>query len=121
MIDDDDTDDKSDGVRWVKKDAFVMPVLPKSLQVDPVVASLLHLAAFLELSGDDSVDPDWAVEAMEHVGHYLQQLPTDRVGPLRQQIDRVAEYGRKKKWSQETVNYFDEFLENFGIGEEEGD
>jgi hypothetical protein len=109
-------DNDDDKVRWVKKDAFVMPVLPKSLKVDPVVAGFLHMMAFLELSGDDTVDPDWAVEAMEHVGYYLQQLPADQIAPLREQVNRVAEYARKKKWGKDAVKFFSEFLENFGIG-----
>ena len=109
-------DDSGDPIRWVKKDAFVMPVLPKSLHVDPLVAGLLHLMAFLELSGDDTVDPDWAVEAMEHVGHYLQQLPPDQVEAVREQVRRVAEHARKKKWGAEAVEFFTEFLENFGLG-----
>lgn len=108
----------NDKVQWVKKDAFVMPVLPKSLKVDPVVAGFLHMAAFLELSGDEAVDLDWSVEAMEHVGHYLQQLSPTQVAALREQTDRVAEYARKKKWGNEAVQFFSEFLENSGVGEE---
>jgi hypothetical protein len=113
-----DSDD-DEIVHWVGKDAFVMPVLPKSLKVDPVVAAFLHLAAFLELSGDETVDPDWAVEAMEHVGHYLQQLSDEQVERLREQTGRVSKYGRKKKWGKEEISFFEEFLENFGIGEDD--
>ena len=51
-----------------------MPVIPESLGVDPVLAALIHVAAFLELSGDDAVHPDWAVEALEYVAHYLHRL-----------------------------------------------
>src|SRR5262249_50702506 len=104
--------DDADPVRWRKKDAFVMPVLPKALKVDPVVAGFLHLAAFLELSGDETVDPDWAVEAMEHVGHYLQQLSAEQVAELQQQVNRVAEHARKQKWGKEAFEFFAEFLEN---------
>jgi hypothetical protein len=56
---------------WVHKHAFVMPLLPASLRVDPAFAALLHVTAFLELSGDEAVDPDRAVEAMEQIAHYL--------------------------------------------------
>jgi hypothetical protein len=105
--------------KWVKKDAYVMPVLPKSLKADPVVAALLHVTAFLELSGDDTVDLDWAVEAMEHVAYYLQRLPPERVEAVREQIARVAEHARKKRWGAEAVEFFAEFLENFGVGTEE--
>jgi hypothetical protein len=36
---------------WIPKDAFVMPVLPPDLSIEPLLAALLHLASFLELSG----------------------------------------------------------------------
>jgi hypothetical protein len=51
----------SDNIRWVKKDAFVLPTLPKYLKVVPVLAGFLHLAAFLELSGNNTIDLDGAV------------------------------------------------------------
>jgi hypothetical protein len=93
--------------------------LPKSLNIDPVLAALLHLAAFLELSGDDTVDPDWAVEAMEHVVHYLHRLPAGQVETLREQIGQVAEHARKEKWDQAVAEFFAQFLENFVIGEDD--
>ncbi len=104
-----------DGLEWVEKDAYVMPELPASLKVDPILAALLHVAAFLELSGDESVDPDWAVEAMEHVGFYLQQLPAQQVQVVREQIKRVAAHAKKKKWGARAIKFFSQFLENFGI------
>jgi hypothetical protein len=104
---------------WVKKDAFVMPLLPASLKIDPVFAALLHVSAFLELSGDEAVHPDWAVEALEHVCHYLQQLPAERQEELRKQVGWVAEHARKKKWNAGAVEFFAEFPENFDISEDQ--
>ena len=108
-------DNADDNLRWVKKDAFVMPVLPKSLKIDPLVAAFLHLSAFLELSGDETVDPDWAVEAMEHVGHYIQQMSPAQVKTVRAQIDLVATHARKNKWGDEAEEFFANLLENFGL------
>jgi hypothetical protein len=105
---------------WVEKDAFVMPVLPASLAVDPLLAALLHLTAFLELSGDRTVDPDRAVEAMEHVGHYLQQFPPERRDDIRAQVNLVAEHARRHKWGEAVVEFFREFFENFGLSESAG-
>ncbi len=122
MATDDDGDDDGDGeVKWVKQDAFVMPVLPKSLKVDPLFAGLLHTTSFLELSGDDTVDEDGAVEALEHVGLYFQSLPAAQLQSLQEQVQRVAEHARKKKWGEPAVEFFAEFFENFGIGGEEED
>lgn len=99
--------EESDGkIRWVDKDAYVMPVLPESLDVDPLLAALLHVLCFLELSGDHSVDPDWAVEAMEHVAHYLTQLTPDAKASLREQIARVAAHAQEHGWSKQAVELF---------------
>lgn len=107
-------DESDDTIRWGKKDAFVLPVLPKSLKLDPLLAAVLHLMAFLELSGDDAVDPDWAVETMEHVGHYLAQLTDAQVAAIQEQVGRVVEHARKKKWGRKVVQFLNEFLENVG-------
>jgi hypothetical protein len=104
---------------WVEKGEFVMPVLPAALKIDPTLAALLHVSAFLELSADDVVDPDSAVKGMEHVGHYLAQLPAEQIESVRAQISRVAAYARKQKWCTDAVEYFDEFLNNVGIGSDD--
>src|SRR5262245_31529763 len=50
---------KKGPVLWLPKGAFVMPVLPRTLKVDPLLAALLHTMSFLEFSDDGTVDPDW--------------------------------------------------------------
>jgi hypothetical protein len=110
---------KPDGkIHWVKKDAYVMPVLPASLKIDPLVAGFLHMFAFLELSGDDTVDPDWAVEAIEHVVYYFNQLTPEAKANLGEQIGRVTKHARKEKWGKATVEFFRDFIENFGADDE---
>lgn len=109
------------GHEWIEKSAYVMPELPTSLRADPVVAALLHVAAFLELSGDDTVDPDSAVEAMEHVGFYLRRLPARRIATIGEQLARVAAHAQAEGWGEEPIEFFTEFMENFGLGgEDEG-
>ncbi len=102
-------------VRWVPKTAFVMPEIPPELQVDPVLASLLHCMAFLELSGDDTVDPDWAVEAMEHVAHYLGRLTEAEVGQVARQLASAAGYAHRKGWPERLVDFLEEFPEHCGV------
>ena len=106
---------------WVKKDAFVMPVLPKSLKVDPLAAALLHSIAFLELSGEETIDEDWSVEAMEHVGYYLDQLPAQRKEHLGKEVAKIAAYAKKKKWGKDAVEFFRDFMENFALDESDDD
>jgi hypothetical protein len=99
----------------VPKVAFVMPVIPPELEVDPVLAGLLHCMAFLELSGDDAVDPDWAVEAMEHVAHYLQRLGQAERERIVRQVTSAAGYARTQGSSDQLVEFLETFPEHCGL------
>jgi hypothetical protein len=102
-------------VRWVDKTAFVMPELPPDLRVDPVLAGLLHCMAFLELSGDSTVDPDWAVEAMEYVAHYMQRLSAGQAESIRRQLALVSAYARQHGAPDTFIEFVDRFLEHCGV------
>ena len=106
---------------WVEKDSFVLPLLPPKLNVDPVFASLLHCAAFLEFSGDDVVDPDSAIDAMEHVSTYLGSLEPDEVETLSTQLERIVRHAKQDTWPEELVDFLTDFLENFGAGSSDED
>jgi len=106
-------------IEWVSKDAFVMPVLPSELGVDPLFAALLYATAFLVLSGDESVDPDWGLEALEHMGYYLQRLPPSEVERFRLQLGRIADYGERQSWPKEFTSFVRGFLRSFGFEEDE--
>lgn len=98
--------------QWVKKTAFAMPLVPESLGIDPYITAVLHSAAFLEISDDDAVDPDAAIEAMESVSAYLQRLPSDRQQALRAALARLSAYGR-------LFDFLDGFFETSGPGGED--
>jgi len=103
------------GVKWTPKTAFVLPQLPPSIEVDPVFAALLHLVAFLQLSDDETVDPDDAVEATENIAPYLKQLTKNQLAQYKTQCDAVAIFMRKAKQPDHVVEFFEEFLENMGL------
>jgi hypothetical protein len=105
--------------RWTKKSAFVMPPIPQSLGIDPILGALLHCAAFLELSDDEAVDPDAAVEAMENVSVYLTALPERRVDEFRIALAELVRHGRKDGFPEELLTFLVEFLENMGVGDED--
>lgn len=86
--------------------------------MESLVRALLSTAAFLELSGDEVVDPDAAVQAFEQMSHYLQEA-----GPAeREVIGRVA-----REWASEarakgaegaaSADFFDSFLEATGLAD----
>lgn len=103
--------------RWVKKSAFVMPLIPESVPIDPSILALLHCAAFLELSEDEAVDPDAAVEAMEHVAAYLQRLPPAQIKAFRAALAQLDKYGAKQRFPKDLREYLRDFLDNSGVGE----
>jgi hypothetical protein len=102
--------------RWVDKTSFVMPLLPVGLKVDPVLAALLHCISFLELSGDDAVDPDGALEAVEYVAGYLQRLSAAQAGAMRTQLAAVSAYAREQGAPETFITFVDGFLEACGVG-----
>lgn len=102
----------------VQKTSFAMPLIPESIPMDPTILALLHCAAFLELSEDDAVDPDGAVEAMEHVAAYLQRLSPAQVDAFRLALAQLEEYGAKHGFSEELLEFLRDFLDNSGVGEQ---
>jgi hypothetical protein len=102
-------------VKWVRKGAFVMPLIPPELEIDPLLAALLHAESFLELSDDDTVDPDWAIEAMEHTAHYLQRMTAKQAADCKGQLDQLVKLAKKKRWPKSFVEFAQGFLENLGV------
>ena len=104
--------------KWLPKAAFVMPEVPASLGVDPLVLAVVHADVFLQLSEDEAVDPDAAVEASESVGAYLRRLPKGRTDAFKSDIRKLAAYARKQKWPEEAVGFIEDYWEN-AVGDEE--
>ena len=117
------SDDKNDDDAEV---AVLLPVVPKSVAADPLLLALVSCAAFLDLSTEEAVDPDDAVDVLELVGGYIQRLPEDRLEQIKEQLEGLAEWATKQDWPEETVAFVRDFLFNCGVadgeeGEEEDD
>jgi hypothetical protein len=87
--------------KWVPKSAFVMLELPASLNIDPLLAALIHAFAFLDLSEDEAVDPDAAVEALENMQFYLERLKPKQIEKLRDQLESIRKYAESQNWPSE--------------------
>src|SRR5262249_60497642 len=105
------------GLEWVENDAFHMPELPARLEIDPILAALLHMACFMELSGERTVDFDESITAMEAMGYYFQRLAPKQVTKTEDQLKRVVAYAKEKKWDKKAVEFVSKLLENAGIKE----
>jgi hypothetical protein len=95
-----------------------MPDVPADLKLDPLLLAVLHADAFLQLSEDEAVDPDAALEASEHMGHYLGRLPAERIAAIKGDLARLAAYARKQKWPEDAVEFFADYWEN-AVGDED--
>jgi hypothetical protein len=105
--------------KWVPKPAFVLPDIPEALGIDPLLLAVLHADAFLQLSEDQAVDPDAALEASEYVGHYLSRLPDNEVQAIKESLKKLAAYGRRQGWPEDATDFIAEYWENaVGDGEE---
>lgn len=109
---------KSGPGKWVPKASFVMPDVPASVHIDPLLLALLHADAFFQLSEDEAVDPDAAVEASEHIAGYLSRLAPQRVSAIKADLEKLAAYARKNKWPADAIDFVAEYWEN-SVGEDE--
>ena len=112
------SDDKNDDDAEV---AVLLPVVPKSVAADPLLLALVSCAAFLDLSTEEAVDPDDAVDVLELVGGYIQRLPEDRLEQIKEQLEGLAEWATKQDWPEETVAFVRDFLFNCGVADGEGE
>lgn len=117
MNSEDDRDEEVD--ESVESDSFMMPVVPENLRIDPLLAALLHCAAFLDFSDDDAVDPQAAGDVLEHVGMYVQRLPAERFDEIQEQLDRLEDHAQNAGWPEDMIEFVRDFLYNCGIGDEE--
>jgi hypothetical protein len=99
----------------------LLPVVPKGVEVDPLLLALVSCAAFLDLSTEEAVDPDDAVDVLELVGGYIQRLPEDRLEQVKDQLEDLAEWAKKQDWPEETVEFVRDFLFNCGVADGEED
>jgi hypothetical protein len=110
---------KKGRIHWVKKGAAVYPLVPPELDVHPLLLTTLHGMYFLDRSDEETVDPDWSLEALEYMGAYLQRLSGPELERVRNDLDRLAAHGRKKKWPKEQVEWAKTLLAVCGVEEED--
>jgi hypothetical protein len=102
----------------VPRGSAVLPLIPEELGVHPLLLAVLHATVFLDGSADEVVDPDAAGEAMEYLATYLQRLDGPDLRRAREDMAALAAYAREEGWPKQTVRFFKEFLDTFGIVEE---
>jgi hypothetical protein len=74
---------------------------------------------FLELSGDDVVDPDSAVNALENIAHELGSIGDAERLALREVLGELIEEEQAGPSGsaprREVIEFYQSFMENFGL------
>jgi hypothetical protein len=100
--------------------AFLLPPIElDQLEVDPLVVALLNSAAYLDLSEDDSVEPDDAAAVLETMAGYVRLLDDERLDAMQEQLDEIADWGESKSWEPAAVEFVRDFLVNCGAVEDD--
>lgn len=80
--------------------------------------ALLNMASFIELSGDETIDPDSAVAALEQLACDLHDATPGEIeylkAAIREQVGHLSSEARTPD-DQRKVDFLLNFLENLGI------
>ena len=84
-----------------------------------LIVAIANLAAFLELSDDDVVDPDAAVQQLEDLGATLKELHSAELRILCRSLSEYADEERERGASPERVGVLRGLAEHLGLRDEE--
>jgi hypothetical protein len=76
--------------------------------------ALVEAVAFLELSGDEVVDPDSAVQAMESIGHSLRNASEQEKQAV---LDYCRSQAEKLAADEKRRDFYQQFGEAMGLTE----
>jgi hypothetical protein len=81
--------------------------------------SVIEAALFLETSGDDVVDPDAAVRALEGIAHELASISDAERLALREVLDELIRAEQSGPGGSaphaDAIAFYRSFMENFGL------
>lgn len=80
--------------------------------------ALINLTAFVELSGDETINPDSAVQALEQLSYDLSEATPGEIEYLKAVIrERIGKLPLDSRTPQDQirVDFLLNFLENIGI------
>jgi len=80
---------------------------------------IVDISAFLELSGDDVIDPDSAIKAMEMIGSELKKATPEEKESIAVAAKAAATSARSRGATEEEIEFYEGFMENFDLLEED--
>ncbi len=76
---------------------------------------IVDVAAFLELSGDEVIDPDSAIKTMEMIRSELKEATPEEKKAIAAAATAAAVSACSRDASEVEIEFFEEFMENFDI------
>lgn len=80
--------------------------------------AVIGAAAFLELSSDDSVNPDYAVRALEDISATLQSASPDEVAVIRSALQELIAEESSSFARADAIRFYEHFLESVGLADD---
>jgi hypothetical protein len=77
--------------------------------------ALIQAAAFLELSSDDAVSPDYSVQALESIGHSLHSASPEELAAIRTAFQELRAAEQAGQARADVLRFYSEFMESFGL------
>ncbi len=95
------------------------PRYAKAGPMNALAQTVIHALAFLELSDDETIDPDSAVEAMEMLAADLQECTAEEKAALKRAIDAEYKLEKARKAPTKVLTFYKNLMNNFGLADEE--
>lgn len=77
--------------------------------------ALIEIAAFVELSGDDVIDPDLAVRALESMANTLHSASPEELVAIRAALSEMIAMERAGWARKDVLRFYERFLEDSGF------
>ena len=95
-----------------------MPLIPPELGVHPLLLAVLHAVVFFDGSSEDVVNDAAADEALNYIATYLQRLEGAELRRIKEDIECLVAFARQEKWPEAELKFFQDFLNEYGVGSE---
>lgn len=76
--------------------------------------ALIETAAFLEFSGEDTINPDDAVRELEGIAHTLHAASPEEITAIREALKEMVEASQTESSRAAARRFSDAFLESMG-------
>lgn len=83
--------------------------------MDRLAAAVVEAIAFLELSGDDVLDADSAVAAMESIAAALGDSTLDERAAISSAVGRALQRERDGRNSRDAIEFYENFMDSMGL------